>query len=86
MDTTLLTQSRQPLDPQYEDKLQAQLRRRGYTENEVGEIHRRAMAWLEDELEPHPVLGKIVPLRREYKLAIAEVLSDSADIALGRYA
>lgn len=86
MDTMLLGYSRQPLDNQYIVRRAAQLLGRGYTENEVKEIHRRAIQWINENLEPGPVSGKLEPMRRDYSIALAEVLADSIDIALGDYA
>jgi hypothetical protein len=86
MDTTLLGNSRQFLDSEYRTLKAYELLKRGYTKNEVREIFRRAMIYLEERIEPSPGTGKIEPLRREFSAAIAEVLADSPDIAVGRFA
>jgi hypothetical protein len=86
MDTTLLGYNRQPLDVEYRTRKALQLLKRGYTENEVREIFRRAMIYLSENLEPNPGSGEIEPLRREFSAAISEVLADSPDLAVGRFA
>lgn len=86
MDTTLLSKSRQPLDSDYRIKKALDLLKRGYTKNEVREIFRRAFLWIDKELEPNPGSGKIEPMRRDFSRAISEVLADSPDIAVGRFA
>lgn len=86
MDTTLLGPTRQPLTPIYVARRAAQLRKRGYSKNEVLEIHRRATEWMAIEVPPDPVSGRPQFLCRDYSAALAEVLSDSADIAAGLFA
>jgi len=86
MDTTLLGNSRKPLDAEYRTRKALELLKRGYTKNEVREIFRRANVWLQENLEPSPATGVIQPLRREFSAAVAEVLGDSVDIAAGRFA
>jgi hypothetical protein len=85
MDTTLLGNSRQPLDVEHRTRKALELLKRGYSKNEVREIFRRAMIYLEDTLEPSPATGEIQPLRREFSAAISEVLADSPDIAVGHF-
>lgn len=85
MDTTLLGYSRQRLDSEYRTRKALELLKRGYSKNEVREIFRRAMIWLEETREPNPVSGKVEPLRREFSAAVAEVLIDSPDIAAGKF-
>ena len=86
MDTTLLGNSRQPLDAEYRTRKALELLKRGYTKNEVREIFRRAYVYLHENLEPSPGSGEIQPLRREFSAAVAEVLCDSPDIAVGKFA
>jgi hypothetical protein len=86
MDTTLLVARCQPLDQGYQEQRWAELMRRGYSKSEVIEIHRRAMAWLEENFDRHPVTGELFVFRRHYSVALAEVLADGADIALGHFA
>lgn len=86
METTLLKSDYQPLDQAYIDHLGRGLQRRGYSVGEVAEIHRRAIAWIESECESHPVTGEPMARRRDYRVAVAEVLADSADLALRHFA
>lgn len=86
MDTGFFTAKRHYLDESYLAERHALLISRGYTEKEVAEIHRRAMAWLEENIEEHPGLKTLAPLRRDYSAALAEVLADGADLAAGHFA
>lgn len=83
MDTTLLSSSRQPLDNLYRSRRAVDLLRKGYDPVEVKEVFRRADRWIAENVEPNPGSNKIEPLRRDLSLALAEVLADSPDIAIG---
>lgn len=84
MDTTLLARSRQPLTTEHRSAKALQLLKRGYSENEVREIFKRARVWIEENVEPN-YCGEINPLAFDFSSAVSEVLADSPDIALGKY-
>lgn len=86
MDPNLLPKKAQPATSQYLGLKLQDLRDRGYSDNEVEEIKNRAFSWLAKNLEKHPALGLIVPLRKDIDRAITETLDDSIDIAAGLYA
>ena len=80
MDTNFLTNKRQPLEPRDIIRHMRALKARGYCKEERLAIHNRAMDWIERDIEPHPVLGYIVPMKRDYDRAIGEILSSSLDL------
>jgi hypothetical protein len=79
MDTNFLTIKRHPLEPRDIIRHMQALKLRGYSKEERLDIHNRVMNWIEKDLEPHPVLGYIVPMKRDYDRAIVEILSSSLD-------
>ena len=81
MDCTLLPKRFHPASDEFILRQLLILRERGYSVEECRLIHQRAIAWLDENLEPDPVLGVVVPLRREITMAIKEVLADSVDLA-----